>query len=691
MGDVLRLSPWLVALMWVYTATLLRYGWFYAASDDSYIYLGYVKQAITAPHELFSYNPGEHSAGTTGILYYYLLIAVSWPIRLLTSSLAIEYSLTLAMYVLNAILFVAISHQYLRCWTALAAQDSRMSAAKIAVLFLLFCAQPQFLWGVFSGMENPLTALLALLLFGELLRASAPWRSACIAALLAATRPELSCVLIFMPLLAGLAHHRAIAQAQPVPAKTTTPAPARNRRTLLSPVLIAYAAGVFCLALLVVPCYLATGRLFPSAVGTRIELAPLSTVGAWTARVAAVLQLGDYWTTPWLILTYLLVAAGSLLAAFERRWSVMLLSLTLLAFFFLRAMFGVVEFNVQARYVSYLWPLYALGFAACGDRLWVWLEKRGFPGGRIADAIVTVAALAAAIVWPLRRFDDLFSSHVTAMNAAHVEPARWMRDHLPAHSRVCIEPAGAIRVITDFYLIDAVGLTTAHGGAFRGNYIDFLDKQRAEYVYDRAAHIDEIVSSDVGQPLMTWAKGLPFGDISVWRVNPIKGVTITRVAASSAGFNGGRPESVFDNSYVDQQYVGTGGGHWFAGDRMPVQIEAEFDRPIVVNGFGLIWFGKRIAPRGNTAVEYHLEGKRGDSWTRLDTQEVDTTEAPDGRELRQIAVRKPVEIQGIRFVCTRTTQGLAPVLNEIMVLQDDGRPYVWLWSPAIGHRADGAN
>jgi hypothetical protein len=304
---------------------------------------------------------------------------------------------------------------------------------------------------------------------------------------------------------------------------------------------------------------------------------------------------------------------------------------------------------------------------------------------------VTVVTLAIAIVWPLRHFDLLFSSDVTAMNAAHVEPARWMRDHLPARARVCIEPAGAIRVITDFYLIDAVGLTTAHGRSFRGNYIDFLDKQHAEYVYDRATHIDEIVTSDVGQPLMTWARGLPFGDISVWRVNPISGPTITRIAASSPGVNGSRPESVFDNSYVDQQYVGTGGGHWFAGDRMPAQIEAEFDRPITVNGFGLIWWGKSIAPQRSVAVEYHLEGKRDGSWIPLVTKEAERKEVPDGRELRLIAIEEPLEVQGIRLVCTKTTQGLAPVLNEILALQDDGRPYVWLWSPAIGHPADTAN
>ena len=41
-------------------------GWLYPASDDPYIYLGYVKYALGDPPALFSYNPGEHSAGTTG-------------------------------------------------------------------------------------------------------------------------------------------------------------------------------------------------------------------------------------------------------------------------------------------------------------------------------------------------------------------------------------------------------------------------------------------------------------------------------------------------------------------------------------------------------------------------------------------------------------------------------------------------
>src|SRR5436305_1534911 len=44
-------------------------------SDDSYIYTGYVKMTFTPGAGLFSYNVGEHSAGTTGILFYYLLAA----------------------------------------------------------------------------------------------------------------------------------------------------------------------------------------------------------------------------------------------------------------------------------------------------------------------------------------------------------------------------------------------------------------------------------------------------------------------------------------------------------------------------------------------------------------------------------------------------------------------------------------
>ncbi len=101
-----ELSPWLLLLCVFYVFQIVRWGWFYPASDDSYIYLGYVKMAITPPFELFSYNVGEHSAGTTGILYYYVLMVVCVLVRLVTFFLPLSLSLTLGMFVLNGILFL---------------------------------------------------------------------------------------------------------------------------------------------------------------------------------------------------------------------------------------------------------------------------------------------------------------------------------------------------------------------------------------------------------------------------------------------------------------------------------------------------------------------------------------------------------------------------------------------------------
>jgi hypothetical protein len=167
---LLRLWPWGLFLAVFIAYQFFQHGWVYAASDDSYIYLGYVKRALTSPHELFSYNPGEHSAGTTGIAYYYLLTIVCAVLRAATFFLPLELSLLLGMYLTNAGLFLLAAHRFLCCWRGLVPQAAPLRAPGLALLFLLFCAQPRFLWGVFAGMGNPLGAFLVLLLFDRLIQ-----------------------------------------------------------------------------------------------------------------------------------------------------------------------------------------------------------------------------------------------------------------------------------------------------------------------------------------------------------------------------------------------------------------------------------------------------------------------------------------------------------------------------------------
>ena len=53
-----------------------------------------------------------------------------------------------------------------------------------------------------------------------------------------------------------------------------------------------------------------------------------------------------------------------------------------------------------------------------------------------------------------------------------------------------MEPAGAIRVFTDLYLVDSTGLTTGHRDEFRAvgtskkGFIEYVERNRVSYVFD---------------------------------------------------------------------------------------------------------------------------------------------------------------------------------------------------------------
>jgi hypothetical protein len=516
----LALGVALVALEWA------RHGWPYPASDDPYIYLGYVKRVLTSPHELFSYNPGEHSAGTTGLLYYYLLIPIAAAARGLLFFLPLERVLLLALWATNVALFVLAGATYLRAADALGARPARASTPADAALFLLFCAHPKFLWGAFSGLENPLAALLALLVVERLLRRAPAWQASLAAAGLGATRPETLVVLWVVPLLAGRASPPGVAGGA-------------ARR-------LAGAFGAWCgaLGLLALPCRLLTERWYPSALGTRVSLAPLAGPGALAASVSGALGRASYWSSEWLLL-----AASSLaLATFLVRRGRAVLAGTfglLLAFYVVRALLGLFDFSVEDRYVSWVWPLHALGFVAAMRGLAPLAQRATDAPSTTRRTTLAVACLALASV-PLGDFLRRFERHVDLMDRVVVQPSLWMRAHLPATSRICMEPAGAIRVFTDFYLVDAKGLTTNHRHGFRGDYLSFLALNRVDYVFDRDDPGAQLAQTGLGRELLTWARGVrPWGDIRLWEVGPPRHAVIDRITADGAA--DARAAAAFDN------------------------------------------------------------------------------------------------------------------------------------------------
>ena len=107
-------------------ALLQRFGWFFMASDDAYIYLGYAKSFVTRG-ELFSYNPGEHSAGTTGLLYFYVLAGAAALTRLLFWPDAAS-ALTLCAFAVNGALFVVFGSFVARAWARLSDAPDRSLA-----------------------------------------------------------------------------------------------------------------------------------------------------------------------------------------------------------------------------------------------------------------------------------------------------------------------------------------------------------------------------------------------------------------------------------------------------------------------------------------------------------------------------------------------------------------------------------
>jgi hypothetical protein len=81
----------------------------------------------------------------------------------------------------------------------------------------------------------------------------------------------------------------------------------------------------------------------------------------------------------------------------------------------------------------------------------------------------------------------------------------WMAQNLEPGSRISMEQAGAIRLYTDFYLIDNVGLTTKHVYSWTGrsNY-KFAKAMDADYFFDHPDRLKELRDHRKFRPLQFW-------------------------------------------------------------------------------------------------------------------------------------------------------------------------------------------
>jgi hypothetical protein len=609
-----------------------RHGSLYPASDDSYIYLGYVKRALSAPRALFSYNPGEHSAGTTGLLYYYLLVGVCGALQGLLFFLSLERVLLLGSWLLNAGLFVWLGARYLAAARRLGLGRAGNPLAADAALFLLLCASPKFLWGVFCGLENPLSAFLVVMLFERLLARAPAWQAALASACLVATRPETLSVLWAAPFAAAIA------------------AASRDQRRFAPGLAIALATFGSALVVLYLPCYLTTGSWLPSSLGRRAQLVDLTEPGAIARSLALVLGSRRYWSSEWPLFAFAAVAL-SICVSRGTRVPLLATGLALLVFYLVRGVLGLADFNAEDRYVSYLWPLHALVFAAAGAAALARLPDAWL---RAAGSRLAAAALFALSLIPFAEFLRRFEHHVALMDQIVVQPSRWMQASLPAGSRICMEPAGAIRVFTDFYLIDATGLTTAHGESYDGDYLRFLQQNRVDFVFDRDEPAARLVTSGLGRELRTWAPGIrPWGEIKLFEVGPPRNAPIASIEASATP-EGASASAPFDNA---ADGAGRPEAAWVS-DSSPAWLAASLARPLTVDR---VEISLRPARPPAASGALRVEGTRAGASIPFEAAPDPGAPRGGGPQTLGFVLGGPHEIDGIRILLAGGCPGILEV------------------------------
>jgi len=462
-----------------------RFGGLYLASDDSYIYLGYVKRTMETPRGLFSYNPGEHSAGTTGLLYYYALVVVSHVLRAVTFPWPLHFTLRLSSYVLAGTLTVIASLLYWATWRRLDPDSERAPRFTFTIAMALFFANARFLWGLFAGLENPLSATLVLAVAHALAHRSRPLWTGLLGALLVATRPDLGSVVWVVPFACAALARGGV-----------------SRRRAFVEAAVILVAGV---VLLVAPCRLLTGRWFPSALDTRIRIDAVRDPALLLSNVGDALRVSTLTKTDWQVGALVVLAGAVVVSVWRRRvHPAIFTSGTIVFVFFARAIFRVEQLNIEDRYVSYFWPLLVLG----GGALVAPALRRAF-AQRSWIAFPTAALVAVlVVVSPVREGFRRLTRDVTEMNQIVVAASVFMQEKLPRGARVAMEPAGAIRVFTDFYLVDGFGLTTTHLSR-SSSWDEMIETARVEYVFDYPFRLPQLEDPSRFEAIQYWRPDPP--------------------------------------------------------------------------------------------------------------------------------------------------------------------------------------
>jgi hypothetical protein len=381
--------------------------------DDSWIHLHFARNLAEGAG--FAYNPGRPMAGSTAPL---------WTLLLAGGALVAGASVLVAK-ILGAAAALAAAVLTRRAALAWGAPRGVAVVAGVALLW----AGP-IAWGALSGME---VTLAALLVAGSLAAHAAgrDGRSAALASLAVAARPEAALLLPFLVLSRPLTWRRAAAFV------------------LFSLVVVAP---------MIAFSYATVGAPYPATAAAKVEGGLIGWLGGLREPLLTTLAARPWafvseWVA-WLWRTHVLLPLA-LVPAIPGAWhrggrSLGVLALALVAHplgMALLAPYRGPGFQ-EGRYSIHLLPL-ALVVVAVG---------LGRALGRRRHAL-SVVWLALAL-WALVPAAERYAWGVQNIEAMQVRIGRWIDANAPGHARLALNDIGAITYLSRREVIDLMGLVT---------------------------------------------------------------------------------------------------------------------------------------------------------------------------------------------------------------------------------------
>jgi hypothetical protein len=399
--------------------------------DDGYIYQTYAMHA--AQGHWFEYTIGERSGGITGFLWFLIVTGVS------RIAPVVGWMLP-ALWPMYVISIAAL------CWTGwlvyqAAAETSGPSFSALLVATALVL-DPAILWGTLSGLELPVTYVVGS------------------ASLLVFTRESQTAAYRYSPWLMGLAYWaRPEMLVLPVAACLVIAMRAPHARVAIASVVQFALPTVVFVGLCAAAYWWFTGLPLPSSFYLKV-----SGRHGWSDVALSTYDLARQVHYSFPIFRWYLAAIVGLVFANREQRRQLALPVSFSILFFVGRIVTIPDIGQVARYITPMYPALAVITSAGLAR-----AERQLATRRMA---VAIAALVAVVAWSLSA-DYQFARagyrvHVRNIDDGAVSPARWIREHTPAETRIALEPVGAVGLYGDRPIVDIVGLTTpdmlGHGG-----------------------------------------------------------------------------------------------------------------------------------------------------------------------------------------------------------------------------------